>query len=1351
MNNSISIQRAQIIKTVGALLLCVAGGSLFADVGSDNPTGTSGQFNGNVTTGCSYDAYTANATRSVTDLVVAGGVGSYPLAFTRTMNSRYTAGVGNSPAFGAAGTWTFSYQWTIDSVTVTSGYPTNYNVNYPDGRRITFKNFGTLPSGATDPDFRGPLGVRDRFEQLSSGKTECYVRLPDGGRVWFHANTMTGTGGTTYSFVLKGIIDPYGQTTNVSNSGSTLTVTEPAGRSLQVVTRGITSTTEGVVGDVVVDHVTGSDGRSVYYYYGAYTTGNGTHYTSLTSVRYFGDPTLDATYTYQDNNLGASGRPLIKTCIDTMFDGPMWKIAYDFQPAGTNADGSSVVSGQILRETHPNGTSVSRLTINAKTSQGYASRTDTRGDNPTGSGNPSRTFTYNGYKLATSTDFKNVATSQGYNGNNWLNSVTDRRGNATTFSPNQINGIQQSISYPGLSTQNYDFGGQSCPDPNNTDQYNKYWLWKGPDLTEYWRDTRKQVTEIDYAGDLSGLSDHYVYNNFGQVTQHTLKDNSIESWQYDTAGRVTAYWDAVHPTSGHPTAWYQYDAFGRVSGITEARGSASGDSNYTTTFQYNTRGQLTRLTHPGGTYIQYAYNPNATLAWTADERHPGAISDATQRTSYTYDDHKRPRSVMTPLRASGDSTPRITTYYYDQSGGGEDYTRTAAVSTKVVSPGGKVVATAYDENLRTVSVTMIGDSNVPSATTSYTYDSNGNGLTVKDPNGQNSGAITTYTYNARNQVSSMTDPVPANRNSSGHTMDYTYDDSGNLATETRADGNSCSYTYGTTGVLAKKHGYNGEVVTYGYQPVSNELTQYSFQKQGLVCSGNTCWYNYINYNYGRDSLGRLTSTTYPADASGAVRSESYHYDVANHLDQYTNPAGQVKSLTYDNRGRLTTTSWNSSGPSVSIGYDATRPTSITNTQGGVTSTIGFGYDEANNRIYEDQTISGLPTRRVQTDADADGNRTDLLVKTGNTVNFATYFDYTSRNELLNIYDSGHTAFFKYSYDPAGNLTQRLGQRLHDSTVFTYDAINRPITCAQNGSNGANFATSHYDYDKLGNLQDTYRDEEGGKGERFGYDPLNQVSSVVYSATNVTSSSPTNPAKSVSYSVSNRNRKTMTVTDNSVSPSVTTTTTYNNVDLNQISSIQVNGNPAQTVSWDSNMNLNGYSGWGYSYDAENRLISVSGNGHYASFIYDGVGRCVKRSIDGATTVFTFDQWTPVMEWDGSGNWLATNIYGLGDDELVYRLVGSWYYFVKSDPMGNVKFLLDAYGNGIEKYKYDAFGQPTITDWSGNARANSAFGNRFMFSGRDYMSSLALDDMRNRIYDPGMGRFYQLIQSVSTVTR
>jgi hypothetical protein len=51
-----------------------------AEVGNDNPTGVNGHYNGNITTGGSYDPYTGNAKRFVTDLTVTGSVGSYPLA-----------------------------------------------------------------------------------------------------------------------------------------------------------------------------------------------------------------------------------------------------------------------------------------------------------------------------------------------------------------------------------------------------------------------------------------------------------------------------------------------------------------------------------------------------------------------------------------------------------------------------------------------------------------------------------------------------------------------------------------------------------------------------------------------------------------------------------------------------------------------------------------------------------------------------------------------------------------------------------------------------------------------------------------------------------------------------------------------------------------------------------------------------------------------------------------------------------------------------------------------------------------------------------------------------------------------
>lgn len=74
-------------KLVFSLVLLLAAAWVRAELGDTNPTGISGQFNGNVTTGGSYDSYTWNATRSVTDIVVPGAVGAYPLAFTRTFNS----------------------------------------------------------------------------------------------------------------------------------------------------------------------------------------------------------------------------------------------------------------------------------------------------------------------------------------------------------------------------------------------------------------------------------------------------------------------------------------------------------------------------------------------------------------------------------------------------------------------------------------------------------------------------------------------------------------------------------------------------------------------------------------------------------------------------------------------------------------------------------------------------------------------------------------------------------------------------------------------------------------------------------------------------------------------------------------------------------------------------------------------------------------------------------------------------------------------------------------------------------------------------------------------------------------
>lgn len=212
---------------------------------------------------------------------------------------------------------------------------------------------------------------------------------------------------------------------------------------------------------------------------------------------------------------------------------------------------------------------------------------------------------------------------------------------------------------------------------------------------------------------------------------------------------------------------------------------------------------------------------------------------------------------------------------------------------------------------------------------------------------------------------------------------------------------------------------------------------------------------------------------------------------------------------------------------------------------------------------------------------------------------------------------------------------------------------------------------------------------------------------------------------------NRNGNT-SVTKNGI----TTNTNYVPNALNQYKSVG-----GQTLSYDTNLNLSGYQGLTYVYDAQNRMVSATGNGHNAQFAYDGLGRCVRRVIDGTTTVLVYDGWKPIVEANGSGGVVATNVYGRGPDEILSRVIASGSFYFKSDAMGNVRFALNSGGSLVEKYSYDAFGTVTVKDASGNVRPGTFIGNRFLFKGREYLAALGIYDNRKRMYHPGLGVFMQ----------
>jgi RHS repeat-associated protein len=507
-----------------------------------------------------------------------------------------------------------------------------------------------------------------------------------------------------------------------------------------------------------------------------------------------------------------------------------------------------------------------------------------------------------------------------------------------------------------------------------------------------------------------------------------------------------------------------------------------------------------------------------------------------------------------------------------------------------------------------------------------------------------------------------------------------------------------------------------------------------------------------------DALNRKIGATYPTDATGVTRTETYTYDIAGNLALYKNPAGQYKHLnfadSYDSRNRLRHTGWNSSattisadwslGQEVTTSYDnASRLTSVT-TNGGATA-VSFGYDAANRQIWEDQTLAGYPTRHVATDRDSDGNRADLVVTTNGTPNYTITFDYTQRNQLSHIYPAGTVPWFTYTYDLNGNMIKRqdvLGGG-NDSTniidangVSQYDPLNRPIMWEQtgtiNGTHDSAFARSHFQYDKLGRLTASWRDEQGGKGEWYGYHVTGPLTGVAYNADGVSTGAPQNATRSVDYFLTpdTLNRSVM---NDSGEPS-----SYTPNALNQYTDINGGG-----LYYDGNFNLMWTGGFSAGYDADKRLTAIGSGEDYGQFVYDGLGRCLKRTIDWETTLIAYDGWKPIVEWDEWNNEKAWNIYGSGPDEILYRhdfARGDLRYHL--DRMGNVAFLLDSDGDGIERYTYDAFGTPTVTDWDGNnPRPYSWYGNRFMFTGREYFPELGLYDYRNRFYHPVLGRFLQ----------
>ena len=158
---------------------------------------------------------------------------------------------------------------------------------------------------------------------------------------------------------------------------------------------------------------------------------------------------------------------------------------------------------------------------------------------------------------------------------------------------------------------------------------------------------------------------------------------------------------------------------------------------------------------------------------------------------------------------------------------------------------------------------------------------------------------------------------------------------------------------------------------------------------------------------------------------------------------------------------------------------------------------------------------------------------------------------------------------------------------------------------------------------------------------------------------------------------------------------------------------------------------------------------------ADYHYDALGRRVEKVLAaGTTTRYLLDGVEVAEEYDAVGNWQARYIYEDGIDRPrcmdradIADVNGNQNttevlrFHYHQQALGSVTEVTQPTGAVVEWVTYDVYGLPTIRDQQGNMITQSAVGNPYLYTGREYDAEAGVYSYRTRTYDAGKGRFLQ----------
>lgn len=764
----------------------------------------------------------------------------------------------------------------------------------------------------------------------------------------------------------------------------------------------------------------------------------------------------------------------------------------------------------------------------------------------------------------------------------------------------------------------------------------------------------------------------YTYDNRGLQTSRKDPLGNTTSYQYDGDGRLIRETDAA----GRSTD-YAYDANGNRTSETRTRTAGSGTETLTTTFEYDRNNRLVKTSHPDGSVTRTQYNAIGKQEVTTDQ--------LGRKTSYEYDEMGRLAKTTYPDGAGEASE-------YDAEG-----RRTAGIDR-----AGRTTTYAYDTLGRLTQTTF--PDNTATATT---YDAAGQVVGTTDARGN----TTTFEYDAAGRRTKVTDPL-------GKATTFSYDDAGNQTSVTDANGNSVQFTYDLANRRTRTTYPDGTFDTVTYDKLGRQVaktdqagltTQFGYDVQGRLTSVTDALGQVTSYSYDElgnqltqtDAMGRTTSFAYDKLGRRAKRTlplgmfETMGYDPAGNLTAKTDFTGKTTTYAYDTANRLVakTPDLSLGQPGIGFSYTVTGQRAAMTDAGGTTT---YTYDNR-DRLKTKATPQGTLSYTY----DAAGNLASI--RSSNPGGAAADYAWDKRNRLASVTDSSGAT--TYSYDNTGNLAGFLYPN-GVSHAYTYNTLNRltNLTVARGGT----LAGYTYTLGPAGNR--TAVTEASGRKVSYIYDNLYRLTGETISV------DPAGKNGVIGYTydkVGNRLTRTSTLTE-----------------IPAQSFAYDANDRITTESYDSNGNTTVSGGRTFGYDFENRLTSADGG---VSFVYDGEGNRVARTVWGVTTWFLVDTLNPtgyaqVLEEISGGTVQKAYTYGL---KLISQRQASGVSFYGYDGHGSVRLLTDASGAVTDTYDYDAFGNLI--------RKTGTTGNGQLYAGEEFVASEGLYYLRARYMNVQSGRF------------